>query len=157
MFWDIDIEVFAMWHWLVWFLSSWRTPPPLNILKKKKFQRAVHTLYLTSFEITTAWRVKAFRNRRCFVQGGGWAQYTRKDRPASCRFLELGLPLSVSFPLLSKERARTHTHTHTPHNNKYQSPSLSSPLALGLSTINWHLPWMPACHPPLQGLNHVLL
>ena len=146
MFWDIDIEVFAMWHWLVWFLSSWRTPPPSNILKKKKFQRAVHTLYLTSFEITTAWRVKAFWNRRCFVQGGG--EHSTHER--------IGQPLAASwswaFPLvwvflsyLRSARINTHTHTHTPHNNKYQSPSLSSPLALGLSTINWHLPWMPAC------------
>ena len=128
MFWDIDTEVFAMWHWLVWFLSFWRTPPPSNTLKKEKFQRAVHTLYLTFFEITTAWRVKAFLSRRCFFQRGWWAESTRKDQPASCCCLELGLPFSVSFPLLYKENTHTHTHTHTPHNNKYQSPFLSSPL-----------------------------
>ena len=107
-----------MWHWLVWFLSFWRTPPPSNTLKKEKFQRAVHIVYLTFFEITTAWRVKAFLSRRCFFQRGWWAESTRKDQPASCCCLELGLPFSVSFPLLSKENTHTHTHTHSPQSWK---------------------------------------
>ena len=109
MFWDIDTEVFAMWHWLVWFLSFWRTPPPSNTLKKEKFQRAVHTLYLTFFEITTAWRVKAFLSRRCFFfkEDGGQSPQERISQPLAAAW-------SWAFPLvwvfLSYLR-RIHTHT----------------------------------------------